>query len=103
MKKLQTLVIKLDVQLKNELRIANRVKKIRFKSLERNIIALDNASKGSESVKGLMHWNDVELIILKSKLKMPQHELMNSKELISAYEERDLFSLEHGRFQEINS
>jgi hypothetical protein len=54
-KKLQTLVIKLDVQLKNELRIVNRVKKIRFKSLERNIIALDNASKGSESVKGLMH------------------------------------------------
>jgi hypothetical protein len=45
----------------------------------------------------------VELIILKSKLKMPQHELMNSKELISAYEERDLFSLENGRFQEINS
>jgi hypothetical protein len=54
-KKLQTLVIKLDVQLKNELRIVNRVKKIRFKSLERNIIALDNASKGYESVKGLMH------------------------------------------------
>jgi hypothetical protein len=53
-KKLQTLVIKLDVQLKNELRIVNRIKTIIFKSLERNIIALANASKGFESVKGPM-------------------------------------------------
>jgi hypothetical protein len=45
----------------------------------------------------------VEVIIFKSKLKMPQHELVNSKELITAYEERDLTSLENGRFQEINS
>jgi hypothetical protein len=73
-KKLQILVRKLNTHLRKGL--INRVKATRFKDLERKMVTLSNPSKSSESIKISMETKDAEINILKSKLKIPQNELV---------------------------
>jgi hypothetical protein len=95
-KKLQTLFSKLYAHLRNE-RIVNKLKTTRVRDLERKIITLIDTYKVTKSINIMMDSKDDEIKTLKSKLKILQHDLAESRELISSYEERDLLASKNGR------
>lgn len=87
-RKLHTLPTKLDLQLRNE-RTLNKIKATKVKELEDQVASTTNAKKATNNFKSLMEDKDREIKTLKAKLKIPPHELTESKELLSAYQARD--------------
>ena len=86
--KLQVLVDKLEVQLKNE-KFENKANSIQIKNLQVDIISSGNETSNTQAIKRLLEEKDNAFQVLKKKMKIPSTEHVQSSELLALQEEKD--------------
>ena len=82
--KLQSLIDKLEIQLKHE-RVENKENAIQIKKLQTDIVSSDN----TQVVTRMLEEKDNALQVLRKKLKIPGFEHVQSSELLALQEEKD--------------
>ena len=88
--KLQSLVDKMEVQLKHE-KVENKANLIQIKKLQGDVVSLGNEPGNVQETKRLLEEKDNTIQVLKKKLKIPNAEHAQSPELFTLQEEKDKF------------
>ena len=83
-KKLQSLIDKLEIQLKHE-RVENKANAIQIKKLQIDIVSFDN----TQAVRRMLEEKDNALQVLRKKLKIPGSEHVQSSELLPLQSRND--------------
>ena len=88
--KLQSLVDKMEVQLKHE-RVENKANLIQIKKLQGDVVSLGVKPGNMKETKKLIEEKDNTIQVLKKKLKVPNAEHAQSSELFALQEEEEFF------------
>ena len=86
--KLQSLVDKMEVQLKHE-RVENKANFIQIKKLQVDVVSLGTEPGNMQVTKKLLEEKDNTIQVLKKKLKVPNAEHVHSSELFTLQEEKE--------------
>jgi len=86
--KLQSLVDKMEVQLKHE-RVENKANLIQIKKLQGDVVSLGTEPGNMQATKKLLEEKDNTIQVLKKKLKVPNVEHVQSSELFTLQEEKE--------------
>ena len=85
--KLQSLVDKMEVQLKHG-KVENKANLIQIKKLQGDVISLGTEPSSMQETKKLLEEKDNTIQVLKKKLKVPNAEHFQSSELFAFQEEK---------------
>ena len=85
--RLQSLVDKIEIQLKHE-KVENKANLIQIKKLQGDIISLGTEPNNVQAMKKLLEEKDNTIQVLKKKLKVPNNEHVQSSELFTLQEEK---------------
>ena len=85
--RLQSLVDKMEVQLKHE-KVENKANLIQIKKLQRDMISLGTEPNNVKATKKLLEEKDNTIQVLKKKLKVPNTQHAQYLELIALQEEK---------------
>ena len=86
--RLQSLVDKMEVQLKHE-KVENKANFIQIKKLHGDMIILGTEPNNVQATKKLLEEKDNTIQLLKKKLKVPNTQHVHSSELIALQEEKE--------------
>jgi len=86
--KLQSLVDKMEVQLKHE-RVENKANLIQIKNLQGDVVSLGTEQGNMQATKKLLEEKDNTIQVLKKKLKVPNAEHVHTLKLFKLQEEKE--------------
>ena len=86
--KLQSLVDKMEVQLKHE-RVENKANLIQIKKLQGDVVSLGTEPGNIQVTKKILEEKDNTIQVLKKKLKVPNAEHAQSSKLFTLQEEKE--------------